>query len=120
MSEWSSPPERGISRRGPWAEKARRLPSLVVMRGCPSESAIPEVFWVNGGPEELEILRECCRCWTSDSHGCGSNTVGSISHFGNCTRPARARDQQLSAAAQHAQANSHLYLSSEFVTASGY
>ena len=36
-----------MSRRGagePWAEKARLLPSLVTVRGCPSESAIPGVF----------------------------------------------------------------------------
>ena len=47
VSEWSSAPGRGTSRRGagePWAEKARRLPSLVTGRGCPSESAIPGVF----------------------------------------------------------------------------
>jgi hypothetical protein len=47
VSEWSSAPGRVTSRRGagePWAEKARRLPSLVTVRGCPSESAIPGVF----------------------------------------------------------------------------
>jgi hypothetical protein len=47
VRERSSPPGRGMSRRGagePWAEKARRLPSLVAVRGCPSESAIPGVF----------------------------------------------------------------------------
>ena len=45
VRERSSPPGRGMSRRGePWAEKARLLPSLVTARGCPSESAIPGVF----------------------------------------------------------------------------
>ena len=47
VRERSSPPGRDMSRRGagePWAEKARRLPSLVTARGCPSESAIPGVF----------------------------------------------------------------------------
>ena len=45
--EWSSPPERGPSRRGAreaWAEKAGRLASLVMVRECPSESAISGVF----------------------------------------------------------------------------
>ena len=43
----SSPPGREMSRRGagePCAEKARRIPSFVVVRGCTSERAIPGVF----------------------------------------------------------------------------
>ena len=47
VRERLSLPGRGMSRRGagePWTEKARRLPSLVTVRGCPSESAIPGVF----------------------------------------------------------------------------
>ena len=59
VRERSSPPGRGVSRRGagePWAEKARRLLSLVTVRGCPSESAIPGVFMSGRerGPEGLE------------------------------------------------------------------
>ena len=44
VRERSLSPGRGMLRRGeeePWAEEARRLPSLVTVRGCPSESAIP-------------------------------------------------------------------------------
>ena len=60
VSEWSSP-GREMSRRGagePWAEKARRLPSLITVRGCPSESAIPGVFWER--EEARRVLRESC------------------------------------------------------------
>ena len=48
VRERLSLPGRGMSRRGagePWTEKARLLPSLVTVRVCPSESAIPGVFY---------------------------------------------------------------------------
>jgi hypothetical protein len=89
----SSPPGREMSRRGagePTAEKARRLPSFVAVRGCPSESAIPGVFSERTG-ERPRGARETNVDVGDDGDGSRflvSDTVGSISHFGHrCSVP---------------------------------
>ena len=57
----SSPPGREMSRSGagePCAEKARRLPSFVAARGCPSECAIPGVFFSKQMGERPRVTQE--------------------------------------------------------------
>ena len=83
MRERSSPPGRGVSRRGagePWVEKARLLLSLVTVRGYPSESAIPRVF-LSGRERGPEGLERVALMLTQSTAAARSNTVGSISHF---------------------------------------
>ena len=85
VMERSLSPGRGMLRRGeeePWAEEARRLPSLVTVRGCPSESAIPGGYFLSGRQRCPEGLERAVLVSTQSTAAARSNTVGSNNHFG--------------------------------------